>query len=590
MARTKQVNRSPTDDQKTAAVTSAEHQRLTQIVTAAGRLQSKFRRLYNQLFVDHDDSINVDKALVCFRSSSTALRLLQQSYIGTDMPQYYPASQVLATISRMGHIMDDQGLFTAADRKLIWTKTSLAAALKDGLTEWNMNDEVPVPAHPSPSTFSAPRPTIRTFSAPKAPAASSASTSKAGGSSSIKIKLEPGFKMESSTSKSAGKKRARSASEASLPEITYVSTTKRKSSPIPPFGPASKTQSSSKRRRIVTSDGGSTSPEPEVVNAQDDDESESGSEDEEEDDEDDNDELEVAPAPSASSKKTTSTKSSATTVSVKKKKSLRELPHYVDDSINMPGKIYVPSDPEMGLTHKEVSMATSLFTRPSNATFNCSRCSSLALPCAPNTTGTGPHKCHQCAQGRQRCSLDMPIATIVESYDNLFQLGLQGEAGLLSMLEHRREIIASQKRLVEVHNTAVAALKESDQRLDDLAAQIRRATRDPRILIHILRKADPEGFSYTEDHINCLIASLSWPTDQFNCRDYEVKYVNGRLEVVALDDQSVLATVVPPMSLEDKAESSDAESEAPAEASTSAAAAKASTVDKAPAEDAEDAN
>ena len=50
------------------------------------------------------------------------------------MPQYYPASQVLATISRMGHIMDDQGLFTAADRKLIWTKTSLAAALKDGLT------------------------------------------------------------------------------------------------------------------------------------------------------------------------------------------------------------------------------------------------------------------------------------------------------------------------------------------------------------------------------------------------------------------------------------------------------------------------
>ena len=35
------------------------------------------------------------------------------------------------------------------------------------------------------------------------------------------------------------------------------------------------------------------------------------------------------------------------------------------------------------------------------------------------------------------------------------------------------------------------------------------------------------------------------------------------------------------MSLEDKAESSDAESEAPAEASTSAAAAKASTVDKA---------
>ncbi|KAK7020698.1 hypothetical protein VNI00_017640 [Paramarasmius palmivorus] len=313
MARTKQVNRSPTDDQKTAAVTSAEHQRLTQIVTAAGRLQAKFRRLYNQLFVDHDDSINVDKALVCFRSSSTALRLLQQSYIGTDMPQYYPASQVLATISRMGHIMDDQGLFTAADRKLIWTKTSLAAALKDGLTEWNMNDEVPVPAHPSPSTFSAPKPTIHTFSAPKAPAASSASTSKAGGSSSIKIKLEPGFKMESSTSKSAGKKRARSASEASLPEITYVSTTKRKSSPIPPFGPASKTQSSSKRRRIVTSDGGSTSPEPEVVNVQDDDESESGSEDEEEDDEDDNDELEVAPAPSASSKKTTSTKSSATT-------------------------------------------------------------------------------------------------------------------------------------------------------------------------------------------------------------------------------------------------------------------------------------
>ena len=35
------------------------------------------------------------------------------------------------------------------------------------------------------------------------------------------------------------------------------------------------------------------------------------------------------------------------------------------------------------------------------------------------------------------------------------------------------------------------------------------------------------------------------------------------------------------MSLEDKAESSDAESEAPAEASTSAAAAKASTIDKA---------
>ncbi|KAK7038801.1 hypothetical protein VNI00_010689 [Paramarasmius palmivorus] len=503
MARTKQVNRSPTDDQKTAAVTSAEHQRLMQIVTAAGRLQSKFRRLYNQLFIDHDNSINVDKALVCFRSSSTALRLLQQSYIGTDMPQYYPASQVLATISRMGHIMDDQGLFTAADRKLIWTKTSLAAALKDGLTEWNMNDEVPVPAHPSPSTFSAPKPTIRTFSAPKAPAASSASTSKAGGSSSIKIKLEPGFKMESSTSKSAGKKRARSASEASLPEITYVSTTKRKSSPIPPFGPASKTQSSSKRRRIVTLTM------PEVVNVQDDDESESvGREDEEEDDEDDNDELEVAPAPSASSKKTTSTK-------LRRRKSLRELPHYVDDSINMPGKIYVPSDPEMGLTHKEVSMATSLFTRPSNATFNCSRCSSLALPCAPNTTGTGPHKCHQCAQGRQRCSLDMPIATIVESYDNLFQLGLQGEAGLLSMLEHRREIIASQKRLVKVPQHCRAAHKESDQRY-------------------------PRSFL--------------------------------------------------PMSLEDKAESSDAESEAPAEASTSAAAAKASTVDKAPAEDAEDAN
>ena len=73
MARTKQVNRSPTDDQKTAAVTSAERQRVTQIVTAAGRLQAKFRRLYNQLFVDHDDSINVDKALICFRSSSTAL-------------------------------------------------------------------------------------------------------------------------------------------------------------------------------------------------------------------------------------------------------------------------------------------------------------------------------------------------------------------------------------------------------------------------------------------------------------------------------------------------------------------------------------
>ena len=69
-----------------------------------------------------------------------------------------------------------------------------------------MNDEVPVPAHPSPSTFSAPKPTIRTFSAPKAPAASSALTSKAGGSSSIKIKLEPGVKMEPSTSKSAGKK------------------------------------------------------------------------------------------------------------------------------------------------------------------------------------------------------------------------------------------------------------------------------------------------------------------------------------------------------------------------------------------------
>jgi hypothetical protein len=113
--------------------------------------------------------------------------------------------------------------------------------------------------------------------------------------------------------------------------------------------------------------------------------------------------------------------------------------------------------------------------------------------------------------------------------------------GLLGLLAHRRDVIASQERLVDIHEFAVEALKASDARLDDLTQQLRRATRDPRILVHLLRKADPEGFQYTKEHINCLVVSLGWSYDQFNWEDYEVQYVNGRLEVVSTKDGSVLS-------------------------------------------------
>jgi hypothetical protein len=121
--------------------------------------------------------------------------------------------------------------------------------------------------------------------------------------------------------------------------------------------------------------------------------------------------------------------------------------------------------------------------------------------------------------------------------------------GLLSLLAHRRDIIASQEKLVEIHEFALEALENSDARLNDLTAQIRQSARDPRILVHLLRQADPEGFQYTQDHINCLIVSLGWPTDQFNSADYEVRMVDGRLTVVSLVDGSVLSSKSSPLVL-----------------------------------------
>ncbi|KAK7018100.1 hypothetical protein VNI00_018359, partial [Paramarasmius palmivorus] len=83
------------------------------------------------------------------------------------------------------------------------------------------------------------------------------------------------------------------------------------------------------------------------------------------------------------------------------------------------------------------------------------------------------------------------------------------QRSLEALLEHRREIIASHKRLVEVQTLPWLALKESDQRLDcDLAAQIRRCLRVTLAIafIHItFAKAGPRRLLYTEDHINCLM-------------------------------------------------------------------------------------
>lgn len=94
-----------------------------------------------------------------------------------------------------------------------------------------------------------------------------------------------------------------------------------------------------------------------------------------------------------------------------------------------------------------------------------------------------------------------------------------------------------------MHQFIVDELNLSDTRLDELAVQIKRATRDPRILVHLLRQLDPEGFQYTDDYINCLIVALEWPTDTIKAKDYEVRLDdNQQLVVVSLLDQSVLSS------------------------------------------------
>ncbi|KAF9260200.1 hypothetical protein L218DRAFT_962823 [Marasmius fiardii PR-910] len=117
------------------------------------------------------------------------------------------------------------------------------------------------------------------------------------------------------------------------------------------------------------------------------------------------------------------------------------------------------------------------------------------------------------------------------------------QPGLGMLLSQHTQLVESCHRISGIRVLLNAEVNKIHTQIDELTATIKRATRDPRYVAHMLNSDDPNHSPLSGDEVAVLASALEWPTSMFSPEDTEVVVVSeNEVQVKDKAQGSVIAT------------------------------------------------
>ncbi|KAF9256126.1 hypothetical protein L218DRAFT_1007777 [Marasmius fiardii PR-910] len=189
--------------------------------------------------------------------------------------------------------------------------------------------------------------------------------------------------------------------------------------------------------------------------------------------------------------------------------------------------IYVPGTEAAPITFEQLATLSTIVYKPSPATMDSKK----------------TNKCELCDRHGQKCSVAQNLNNVLPVFNRLFQIGLQGPEGLGMLLSQCTQLFEACHQLSGIRVLLDAEVNRIHTQIDELTATIKRATRDPCYVAHMLNADDPNHSPLSGDEVAILASALEWPTSMFSSEDTEVVVISeNEVQVKDKAQGSVIAT------------------------------------------------